>query len=180
MRKEIFQKIKIPEGVEVEIIGNTLIIKGKEGENKRKFNIADLVFEKRNDEIVLGSENATKKEKKKINTFAAHIKNMIKGVQEKFEYTLKACYSHFPITIEVQGDKAIIKNFLGEKSPRIVKIPKGIEIDVDREIIKIKSVNKELAGMAATNFEKATKIRKKDRRIFQDGIYMTNKAGREI
>ena len=180
MRKEIFQKIKIPQDVEIEIIGNLVIARGKEGENRREFNFGDLTFDKKNDEIILGSKVATKKEKKMINTFAAHIKNMIKGSQEKFEYTLKVCYSHFPITIDIQGQKILIKNFLGEKSPRIAKIPEGVEVKVEKDIIKIISSDKETAGMAATNFEKATKIRQKDRRVFQDGIYLINKAGREI
>ncbi len=36
MRKEIFQRIEIPEGVEAEIVENILTIKGKEGEIKKK------------------------------------------------------------------------------------------------------------------------------------------------
>ncbi|RLG12341.1 50S ribosomal protein L6 [Candidatus Pacearchaeota archaeon] len=180
MRKEIFQEVEIPEGVEAEIKGNILEIKGKEGENKKKFNLHNIKLEKKDNKIVIGNKKATKKEKKMINTITAHIKNMIQGVQEKFEYKLKAVFSHFPITLEKQGDEVIIKNFLGEKIERKAKIPKGAEVKIEKEYVTITSVDKEIAGQAAANLEKATRIRMRDRRVFQDGVYIINKAGKEI
>ena len=45
---------------------------------------------------------------------------------------------------------------------------------------KVSSVDKELAGQVAANFETATKVPMKDRRVFQDGIFIINKAGREM
>jgi len=180
MKKKLFQTIEMPEEVEFNLDGSTLIVKGKEGENKRTFKESNLIFEKKDKQIIIGSEKATKREKKNMNTIAAHIRNMIKGVQKKFEYKLKICFSHFPITVEIKENKAIIKNFLGEKIPREVKIPEGVEVKIDKEIITINSLNKELAGQAAANFETATRISKKDRRIFQDGIYIINKDGREM
>ena len=180
MKKPLFQTIEIPKEVEFNLDGSTLMVKGKEGENKRTFGEYKLVFEEKDRQIIIGSAKATKKEKKNMNTIAAHIKNMIKGVQEKFEYKLKICFSHFPMTVEIKENKAIVKNFLGEKIPRKVRIPEGVEIKIDKDMITITSLNKELAGQAAANFETATRISKKDRRVFQDGIYITNKAGREM
>ncbi len=180
MKKELFGEVEIPEGVEVNLEGSTLTAKGPEGEDKRTFNIPNLTFEKKDNKIIIGHKTARKTEKKKIFTTLAHIKNMLKGVKEKFEYKLKVVFSHFPITVEVSGDKATIKNFLGEKIPRICSIPEGAEVEVKKDDITIKSVSKEVAGQAAANLETATKIRMKDRRIFQDGIYIIDKAGRPI
>lgn len=180
MKKEIIQKIEIPEGIEANIEEDTFIVKGQEGENKRTFKIGRLIFEKKENKIIIGCKTSTKKEKKRINTIAMHIRNMIKGVKEKFEYKLKICFSHFPITVEIKDQEATIKNFLGEKIPRKMNLPKGIDINIDKGIITIKSINKESAGQAAANFEKATKIVGRDRRIFQDGIYIINKNGREM
>ena len=180
MKKEIFTQIEIPEGVEADIDGNLIKVKGREGDVERRFNINKLVFEKRDEKIVIGHKNSTKKEKKLTNTITAHIKNMFKGIQEKFDYKLKIASSHFPISVELKKNKATIKNFLGEKIPREVKILEGVEVKIDNDIITIKSINKELAGQTAANFEKATRIKMKDRRVFQDGIFIINKAGKKI
>jgi len=180
MKKNLFKEIKIPEGVEMNIEKNVLVVKGKEGEVKKKFDVTNLTFEKIDDKIRIGNKKSTKKEKKKMNTIERHIKNMIKGVQKKFEYKLKICFSHFPITVEIKGNEAIIKNFLGEKVPRKTRVLDGTEVKVNKDMIIVTSANKELAGQTAANFENITKISARDRRIFQDGIFMTNKAGKEI
>ena len=180
MKKGIFQEIEIPEEVEAEINGSILTVKGKEGEIKRIFNTNKIILEKKDNKISVGNKKATKSEKKMINTIISHVKNMIKGVQDKFEYKLKVCSSHFPISVEFKENEAIIKNFLGEKIPRKSKILEKVEIKIDNDIITVSSFDKELAGQTAANLEKATRIKTRDRRIFQDGIFIINKAGKKI
>ncbi|MBI2043620.1 50S ribosomal protein L6 [Candidatus Pacearchaeota archaeon] len=180
MRREIFQEIEIPQGVEAEVEGNMIVIKGKHGENRKKFNMRKLKIGKKDNRIFIGSKVATKKEKRLINTIAAHLKNMIKGIEKGFEYKLKIVYSHFPITVELHEKEAVIKNFLGEKIPRKSKILSNVDVKIDKDYIKVFSSNRESAGQTAANFEKATWIRLKDRRVFQDGIFIINKAGKEI
>jgi len=180
MHKELYQTIEIPKEIEIEIEGNKVIAKGKEGTVEREFSLSNLSMEKKENEIIIGNKKSSKKEKRRMNTIAAHIRNMINGVQKVFEYKLKICFSHFPITVEVKGNEALIKNFLGERTPRKVKIPEGAEVKVDKEIITISSPSIEIAGQAAANFENVTRIAKRDRRVFQDGIFITSKAGEEI
>ncbi len=178
MKKDLFKTIEIPEGVEVNVKGGVVSVKGSEGELKREFNVMKLELKKEGNSVVVGSKKATKTEKKNMNTIAAHIENLIKGVQEKFEYKLKVCFSHFPISVEVEGKEATIKNFLGEKIARHSKILEGVDVDVQKNIITVTGNDKELTGQTAANFEKATRISLKDRRIFQDGIFITHKPGR--
>lgn len=180
MRKEILREIKIPSGVEIKLEGDLLIVKGKEGENRKKINKRNISFEIKEGKIIIENKKSTKKEKKTIQTLAAHIINMIRGVQDKFVYELKTVFSHFPITVEVKGNEVLIKNFLGEKVPRKCKVPNGAEIKVNKEIIIVSSSDKEIAGQAAANLEKITRIRKRDRRVFQDGIFIIEKPGRSI
>jgi|TARA_B100000315_G_scaffold201480_1_gene193977 large subunit ribosomal protein L6 len=180
MKREIFNEIEIPAGVEIELVKNSVKVKSERRELEKKFNLNKLSIEKKDNKIIIGNKKSTKTEKRMTNTISSHIKNMIKGIQEEFEYDLKIASSHFPMTIELQEDKAIIKNFLGEKISREVKIPKGAEVKIDKDKITIKSIDREIAGQTAANFEQATKIRMKDRRIFQDGIFITSKAGRKM
>src|SRR6056297_2706053 len=148
MRQDYFKEIEIPEGVEVSIEGGLLGLKGPEGENKREFPLRNLQLEKKDNKVVIGKKGSTKREKKLINSIKAHIENMVKGVQEKFEYTLKVCSSHFPMNVESSGRELIIKNFLGEKKPRKTTVPEGAEVNVNKEIITVKSTDKETAGQA--------------------------------
>jgi large subunit ribosomal protein L6 len=180
MKKEIIQEVKIPSEVSVEINNAIVSIKADGKENLREFKLGKIELEKKDNLIKIKCKNSTKTEKKKINTITAHIKNMIQGVLEGFFYDLKICFVHFPMTVEIKGNEAIIKNFLGEKTPRTCKIPEGVNVELNKDIIKVTSHNKELAGQAAANFEKATRIRLRDRRIFQDGIFITNKNGKEM
>jgi len=177
MKKELSQTIEIPEGVEIDLEGEKIIVKGSERANERKFDFSNLTVEKKNNKIIIENKKASKKEKRNMNTIAAHIRNMVKGVKEEFEYKLKICFSHFPITVEVKGNEALVKNFLGERTPRKVKIPAGAKVKVDKEVITITASNIETAGQAAANFENVTRIANRDRRVFQDGIFITSKCG---
>jgi len=180
MKQEILQEIEIPEGIHAEIERNAIAIKGKLGENKKDFKFKGVKFEKSGNKIIIEKKNASKNEKRMINTAVAHIKNMIRGVSEGFEYKLKIAHSHFPMTVEIHGKEILVKNFLGEKIPRKTKILQGVDVKIDKDFITVKSHDKELAGQTAANLEKATRITMRDRRVFQDGIFLTNKAGKEI
>ena len=72
------------------------------------------------------------------------------------------------------------KNFLGEKSPRTLTLKKNVSIKIEGDLIAIESPNKELAGQMASDIELLTAKANRDLRVFQDGIYMIEKAGKKI
>lgn len=180
MKKALSQQLTIPEGVTVTLEDKTVVVTGPEGGVTKHFDFGRVEAKIEGNQLMLSCPAARKTEKKMMNTIFARMKNMIQGVQTPYEYELKVCYSHFPMTVTVSGDVATIKNFLGEKVDRHATIPQGAEIKVEKDHITIRSVDKDLAGQAAANLETATKVRNRDIRIFQDGIYITKKAGREI
>lgn len=182
MKKPFFQEIEIPEGVEIDFDEdkNEIFVKGPEGETRKELKLGRCNLEKKDKKIIIGNEKSTKKEKKMTNTNLSHLKNMIKGVQKKFEYELKVCSSHFPISVKVEGNKATIKNFLGEKIERFSKILEDVDVEVRKDIIVVKSSDKEKAGQTAANFENMTRITGRDIRTFQDGIYIVKKDEKEL
>jgi large subunit ribosomal protein L6 len=113
-------------------------------------------------------------------TFASHIKNMIHGVQEHYVYKLKVCSGHFPISVKLEKDKFIITNFFGEKIPRTSYIDEGVKVKQEGDIITVEGPDLERVSQTAANFETATKITNRDRRRFQDGIYLIEKRGVKI
>jgi len=160
--------IKIPDGVEVEVSGTRVMVKGKMGKLDKDFHIRNIKIEKKNGSIEISSEIA---DQALINTIKSHIKNMFEGVSVGFSHKLQAVYSHFPINLEVKGDQLMIKNFLGEKKPRMAKIVGDVKIEIKGQELVVSGASKEDLGQTCANICSATRIRKKDSRVFQDGIY---------
>ena len=102
---------------------------------------------------------------------------MIKGVTEGFEYKMKTVFSHFPIKTSVDGNEFIIQNFLGERSARRAKILEGVSVEVNGEDVTVQGTNKESVGQTVANIERTTKVKKRDVRVFQDGVYRVSKGG---
>ena len=177
MKKELIYVAEIPEGVEVTLDGKKLFAKGEKGENERIFHYPGIEMKIEDKKVILSCSLATKKEKSMMGSFISHIRNMIQGVNEGFIYKLKICSGHFPMNVETKGKEVFISNFLGEKKDRVAKILDNVTVKVDGNIITVNSCNVESAGQSAANIEKATKIKGRDKRIFQDGVFIIEKAG---
>jgi large subunit ribosomal protein L6 len=178
MKKDLTEVIEFPEGIDVEMANNMIKLKGKAGEISQKIPPV-LPIKITGRKLEISVKNSTKKEKKILKSFVAHIKKTIKGVNEKYVYKLQVCFVHFPVTISYDEQKReiLIKNFLGETKPRIAKILPNVDLKIEGDKIILSSANKDVVGQSAANLETATKIRGRDRRIFQDGIWITEKGG---
>ncbi len=175
MKKEIIESMDIPEGITCAFSDSTLACKKDSSVLSKKFSIPKVKIEVKNSKIILSSKEGSKKEFKMIKSAIAHIKNIFNGLKTKFVYHLEACNLHFPMILKIEKDELVINNFLGEKVPRRAKILPEVKIEVNGYKITLTSANREAAGQTATNIEKATKITYRDRRIFQDGIFITEK-----
>ena len=175
---ETKEHIKIPENVEVRLENNKLILKGEKGEISRVFSHPKISMKIADKTIEIQAINVRRKEKAVIGTWAAHTKNMIAGITKGFEYKMKTVFSHFPIKTSVEGDDFIIQNFLGERSPRKAKILEGVKITLKGDDITLNGIDKEKVGQTVANIERASKVKKRDIRVFQDGIYRISKGRR--
>jgi large subunit ribosomal protein L6 len=84
------------------------------------------------------------------------------------------------MNVAVQGNQVIIKNFIGEKVPRVLDLLPGVKVSVDGTTVNVEGVDKELASQTAASIEQLTRRPGYDNRIFQDGVYIVNKDGKEV
>ena len=169
-------EVEIPEGIEVEVEGGRVKVRGPKGELERDFSHAKGVLIRKEDgRVVVESYFANARKRALVGTIAAHIRNMIRGVKGGYRYKLKIIYAHFPMKVEVQGDKVVISNFLGEKAPRIAKILPGVTVRIEGQDVIVEGIDVEAVAQTAANIELATKVKDKDRRKFMDGIYIYEK-----
>jgi large subunit ribosomal protein L6 len=89
---------------------------------------------------------------------------------------MKIVYAHFPMTVKADGSKVTIENFLGERHPRTAKILGDTQVQIKGDEVIVSGINKEEVGQTMANIEQATKIKGRDPRVFQDGIYLVEKA----
>ena len=175
----IEENIPLPSGVSATLDGRVLTIKGPKGELSRRFYHPKLVMTV-SDTVRLTTELPRRAEKALLGTWRAHVNNMIHGVTEGFEYTMKIVYSHFPIKTSVKisegGREVVIENFLGERYPRKARIMGDTEVKISGDQVILTGINREEVGQSAANIELATKIRNYDTRVFQDGIYIISKG----
>ena len=173
--KKVSIKISIPEGVTGTLDETILTFKGSNGETTRDFLNPLVSIKLTNGEIELSTKSSKRTFARVLYTTVAHINNMIQGAKEGFTYELKICSGHFPMTVKKEGNEVVISNFLGEKIPRRSKIIEGVDLEIKGDAITVKSQSIENAGQTAANLEHATFIKKRDRRVFQDGCYIISK-----
>ena len=164
--------VSLPDGVTAKLEGRTLFVKGKLGEARKHFDKVNINLSVQGNKVTLSPFSAKKKDNVIINTVVSIVNNMAKGVTKGFTYRLKVVYAHFPITVKVKGDQVLVENFVGERSPRVSRIVGDSKVSVEGDDVIVKGVSLEDVGQTAANVELSTKIRRKDQRVFLDGVYI--------
>merc|ERR1712157_188050 len=114
-----------------------------------------------------------------VRTVCSHIENMIVGVTRGFLYKMRFVYSHFPINVSTSGDTVEIRNFLGERRVRKVKLPEGVKYvrsEDTKDQIELSGIDITQVSLTAAKIQQATNVRHKDLRKFLDGIYVSEKG----
>ncbi len=157
--------IDIPEGVNVRVEGRTVIAKGPAGEVHKAFGKEASV------KVSGNKAEVTAPDKKMTNTVEAILRCMVAGAKSGYKKSMKLIYAHFPITIEVKGKDITVKNFLGEKQARKTFVIGNTKVEAKGQSVTISGPDKEAVGQTIANLRAAMRIKDKDSRVFQDGIY---------
>ncbi|HJJ46787.1 MAG TPA: 50S ribosomal protein L6 [Methanocorpusculum sp.] len=166
----------IPAGVTVTRDGDNFVVKGPQGELVRRMYHPQISFTQDVSSITIATESTRRSVLALVGAFVALLKVMSKGVAEGYEYRMKIVFNHFPIQAKVVGDKFEISNFLGEKQPRYAIIVGSVKVKVQGEEVILTGINREEVGNTAANIEQACRVRNRDQRVFQDGIYITSRG----
>ena len=169
--------VTIPEGVTASVSEDGVVqIQGPKGSLSRQFESTSVDLLQDGSGLIVRVDMPRRKQRALAGTWNAHLNNMVKGVTYCFTYNLKAFYSHFTMTMSVKGNTFVVNNYFGEKVPRNDDILSGVDVKVSNKVeVTVSGIDKELVGQTAANIEKCATVKNRDRRVFQDGIYLINK-----
>jgi large subunit ribosomal protein L6 len=173
---EVSETIQAPDNVEMTLEGRKITVKGPKGTLVRDFAFAPVSIELEGKNMRVWAEWPRKKEASLVGTLHSHIENMITGVTKGFTYKLKIVFSHFPISVKLKDKTVLIENFTGERNPRKAKVVGNAQVKIQSEDIFIQGMDVEEVSQTAANIEQATKVKRKDPRIFLDGLYVYERS----
>jgi large subunit ribosomal protein L6 len=169
--------LQVPNGVTITELNKIVSVKGKLGHIAKDFTRLPANLSVEGDIVTIKPYGNRKRDLAIANTAKSIIRNMIKGVQNGYEYKLNIVYAHFPITVKVKDNLVHVENFFGERSPRISQIRgESTKVNIQGDEIIVTGPNLEEVSQTAANIESSTRMKNKDRRVFLDGLYIYSRG----
>ncbi|KAH7929410.1 ribosomal protein L6 [Leucogyrophana mollusca] len=179
------EELDIPSGVTVEIKSRLIKVTGPRGTLTKNVRHIDMdirvVKTGKGHKVTLAVWQGGRKHVACLNTIRSLINNMVTGVTKGFLYKMRAVYAHFPINaiIQEQGSAVEIRNFLGEKTVRHVKMLNGVTVSeskAQKDELIIEGNDIENVSQSAASIQGVCRVRNKDIRKFLDGIYVSDRT----
>ncbi|KAF8324133.1 ribosomal protein L6 [Clavulina sp. PMI_390] len=181
------EDLPIPEGVTVSVKSRLVTVTGPRGTLKKNFRHVNMDIQLKPHTVKglkvlsLAVWQGGRKHVACLRTIRSSINNMITGVTKGFLYKMRAVYAHFPINCIIQdGGAAVeIRNFLGEKTVRNVKMLEGVTISeskAQKDELIIEGNDVENVSQSAASIHGVCLVKNKDIRKFLDGIYVSDKT----
>jgi large subunit ribosomal protein L6 len=146
MSKIAKNPITIPAGTTVSVDASSVRVKGPKGELMKPVPRGVLVSVE-SSAVVVKPANNSKLSRSLWGTYAAHVKNMLKGVQVPFEKKLSL--EGIGYKVELQGKS--LKFNIGFSHPVLIAVPEGIEAKVEKNLITLSGTSKDLVGQFAAD-----------------------------
>ncbi|NWG05378.1 MAG: 50S ribosomal protein L6 [Chloroflexi bacterium] len=143
--------VVIPSGVQVNVQGSNVHVKGPKGEMKRTFSpLVGIAME--NGQVVISRNSDAAAERALHGTTRAVIANMIHGVSTGFSVVLEV--EGVGYRAEMEGKNLAL--FVGYSHPVKVEPPAGISFEVDQKTrqIKVLGYDKEVVGQTAAEIRR--------------------------
>merc|ERR1712060_657592 len=179
------RELTIPDDVTCDIKSKVVSVKGPRGSLTRDLSHLQVDLYKVDVDgkptVKVEVWHGTSKRLAGTRTVISHINNMFLGVTRGFRYSMRLVYAHFAInvTIEDAGKTIEIRNFLGEKRVRIVKMLEGVTVAKDKAVkdqLILEGNDIENVSRSAAQIHQSCLVRAKDIRKFLDGVYVNGKG----
>ncbi len=172
------ETVPIPKGISFSVAHGRLTAKGPLGSVGRPFPADVIGFEATDASVTLSLKIPSDRRRAQalLKTWAAHVRNLAGGLTVGVEARMKVVAAHFPMKVQVRGEEVVVENFLGEKYPRSTRLRPGTKATVEGEFVIVSGYDVEEVGQSAANIERVTHIRDYDPRVFQDGIFLVERA----
>merc|ERR1712047_11817 len=176
------QSVTVPDEVDVSVKSRVVTVKGSRGTLVKSFkHLAVDISMPDKKTVRVEKWFGKKKELAAVRTVCSHISNLINGVTKGYKYKMRAVYAHFPINCAISegGTLVEVRNFLGEKYTRKVRMHDGVKCENSKDqkdelILTGNSV--EAVSQSAALIQQSTTVKNKDIRKFLDGVYVSEKG----
>merc|ERR1712173_62392 len=176
------QSVTVPEGVDVTVKSRVVTVKGPRGQLVKSFKHLAVDISMPNKKTVRVEKwFGKRKELAAVRTVCSHITNLINGVTKGYKYKMRAVYAHFPINCAITegGSLVEVRNFLGEKFVRKVRMHDGVKCENSKEQkdeLLLTGNSLEAVSQSAALIQQSTTVKNKDIRKFLDGLYVSEKT----
>ena len=168
--------INIPAGVNIDLKGTSVKVKGQKGSLEyqvhRDMNISEL------DGTVLVNRNSDAREQRAIHgTTRQMIHNMVVGVSEGFSKELEI----IGVGYQAQVDGTRLQLQLGYSHDIYFDMPEGITITANRTDVKVEGIDKQLVGAVAAKIRSFRPPEPyKGKGVRYKGEYVRSKQGKTV
>ncbi len=167
--------VALPATIEASFTGGVFTVKGPKGTLARPFT-DDVSVTLTPESVTIAPAKETLLAKALWGTYAAHIQNMIKGVTEGFVKVLQV--EGVGYRGEVKGTTLVMQ--LGYSHPVTFEIPQGVSVVVEKSVITISGIDKEVIGQFAANVRAKRKPEPyKGKGIRYQGEFILRKQGKK-
>ncbi len=140
------QPVTLPQGVDIDILNNTILVKGKKGELKSSFPVSVKIV-KEDDKVVISPINNTKSAKGAWGLIRTIINNMVVGVENGFTKSLVVNGVGYRAAV----DDGILTLQLGYSHDIKLAIPNDLEVKCTKPTeISISGIDKQKVGQFAS------------------------------
>ncbi len=167
--------LTIPEKTEVSVVEGVLSVKGPLGSISKP--VHSLVTVAVADgKVTVTPQNTSKLSRSLWGTFASHVKNMVEGVNKKFEK--KLTLEGIGYRVELQGKN--LKFIVGFSHPVLLPLPEGVDVLVEKNAMTVSGIDKDAVGQFAANIRAVKKPEPyKGKGIRYVGEYVRQKQGKK-